>query len=119
MEGSYDAVQQHQGEIDVVFANAGGGEFAPLGAITEEHFDKTFATNVKGALFTVQKALPLMSDGGSVILTSSTTGTTGTSTASSWWRRHSHMMIGAVAGSHVRNSANTTRSINANVRFSR
>jgi NAD(P)-dependent dehydrogenase (short-subunit alcohol dehydrogenase family) len=74
----YDAVQHEHGHIDVVFANAGGGEFAPLGAITEEHFDKTFATNVKGVLFTVQKALPLMREGGSVILTSSTTGTTGT-----------------------------------------
>lgn len=62
----------------MVFANAGGGEFAPLGAITEVHFDTTFATNVKGVLFTVQKALPLMRDGGSIILTSSTTGTTGT-----------------------------------------
>ena len=57
-----------------MFANAGGGEFAELGAITEEHFDKTFATNVKGVLFNVQKALPLLRDGGSVILTSSTTG---------------------------------------------
>ena len=74
----YDAVQRKHGHIDVVFANAGGGEFAPSGAITEEHFDKTFATNVKGVLFTVQKALPLMHDGGSVILTSSTTGSTGT-----------------------------------------
>jgi NAD(P)-dependent dehydrogenase (short-subunit alcohol dehydrogenase family) len=74
----YDAVQRHHDQIDVVFANAGGGEFAPLGAITEEHFDKTYAKNVKGVLFTVQKALPLMRDGGSVILTSSTTGTTGT-----------------------------------------
>jgi NAD(P)-dependent dehydrogenase (short-subunit alcohol dehydrogenase family) len=74
----YDAVQQRHDHIDVVFANAGGGEFATLGAITEDHFDKTFATNVKGVLFTVQKALPLMRDGGSVILTSSTTGTTGT-----------------------------------------
>jgi NAD(P)-dependent dehydrogenase (short-subunit alcohol dehydrogenase family) len=55
----------------VVFANAGGGEFAALGAITEEHFDKTFNTNVKGVLFTVQKALPLMPDGGSIILNAS------------------------------------------------
>jgi NAD(P)-dependent dehydrogenase (short-subunit alcohol dehydrogenase family) len=74
----YDAVQRHHDQIDVVFANAGGGEFAPLGAITEEHFDKTYAKNVKGVLFTVQKALPLMRDGGSVILTSSTTVATGT-----------------------------------------
>ena len=56
-------VREEAGTIDVLFANAGGGEFAPLGAITEEHFDKTFATNVKGTLFTVQKALPLLKDG--------------------------------------------------------
>ena len=74
----YDAVQQKHAQIDVVFANAGGGELAPLGAITEEHYQRTFDTNVKGVLFTVQKALPLLRDGGSVILTSSTTGTTGT-----------------------------------------
>lgn len=74
----YGVVQQRKGHIDVIFANAGGGEFAPLGAITEEHFDKTFAINVKGVLFTVQKALPLFRDGGSIILTSSTTGTSGT-----------------------------------------
>jgi NAD(P)-dependent dehydrogenase (short-subunit alcohol dehydrogenase family) len=69
---------QGGGKLDVVFANAGGGNFAPLGAITEEDFDSTFDTNVKGTLFTVQKALPLLRDGGSVILTGSTTGTTGT-----------------------------------------
>ncbi|UQA57715.1 SDR family NAD(P)-dependent oxidoreductase [Polyangium aurulentum] len=73
----YDAVQQQKRPIDVLFANAGGGEFAPLGAITEAHFDKTFDVNVKGVLFTVQKALPLLRDGGSIILTGSTTGTTG------------------------------------------
>ncbi|RUM25835.1 glucose 1-dehydrogenase [Rhizobium vallis] len=74
----YDAVQQKHSHIDVVFANAGGGEFAPLGAITEEHYQKTFDTNVKGVLFTVQKALPLLRDSGSVILTSSTTSISGT-----------------------------------------
>lgn len=74
----YAIVREEAGTIDVLFANAGGGEFAPLGAITEEHFDSTFATNVKGTLFTVQKALPLLKDGGSIILTGSTTGTTGT-----------------------------------------
>lgn len=74
----YDVVQQKHSHIDVVFANAGGGEFAPLGAITEEHYQKTFDTNVKGVLFTVQKALPLLRDGGSVILTSSTTSISGT-----------------------------------------
>ncbi|MBQ0824513.1 glucose 1-dehydrogenase [Microvirga sp. HBU67558] len=74
----YDTVQQKHGQIDVVFANAGGGEFAPLGAITEEHYERTFDTNVKGVLFTVQKALPLLKDGGSVVLTSSTTSISGT-----------------------------------------
>ncbi|WP_262297873.1 SDR family NAD(P)-dependent oxidoreductase [Microvirga sesbaniae] len=74
----YDAVQQKHGQIDVVFANAGGGEFAPLGSITEEHYERTFDTNVKGVLFTVQKALPLLKDGGSVVLTSSTTSISGT-----------------------------------------
>jgi NAD(P)-dependent dehydrogenase (short-subunit alcohol dehydrogenase family) len=67
----YATVKQKESRIDIVFANAGGGEFAPLGAITEEHFDKTFNSNVKGLLFTVQKALPLMVDGGSVILNAS------------------------------------------------
>lgn len=74
----YDAVQQRHGQIDVLFANAGGGEFAALGAITEEHYQRTFDTNVKGVLFTVQKALPLLRDGASVILTASTTSVSGT-----------------------------------------
>ena len=74
----YDVVQQQHAQIDVVFANAGGGSFAPLGAIDEAHFDAMFATNVKGVLFTVQKALPLLRDGGSVVLTGSTAGATGT-----------------------------------------
>ncbi|MFS8045961.1 SDR family NAD(P)-dependent oxidoreductase [Rhizobium sp. BR 314] len=74
----YDAVQQKHSSIDVVFANAGGGEFAPLGAISEDHYQKTFDTNVKGTLFTVQKALPLLRDGASIILTSSTTSISGT-----------------------------------------
>src|SRR5260370_2173499 len=67
----YAKVKQQAGHIDVLFANAGGGEFAPLGAITEEHYDKTFDINVKGLLFTVQKALPLFTDGGSIILNAS------------------------------------------------
>ena len=74
----YDAVQQKHAQIDVVFANAGGGEMAVLGAITEEHYQKTFDTNVKGTLFTVQKALPLLRDSASIILTSSTTSISGT-----------------------------------------
>jgi len=67
----YAAVKQHKGHIDILFANAGSGEFAPLGAISEEHFDKIFNANVKGLLFTVQKALPLLKDGSSVILNAS------------------------------------------------
>src|ERR1700716_647585 len=66
-----------KGRIDVVFANAGVAEFASLGSITEEHFDKLFDINVKGTLFTVQKALPLLNDGGSIILTGSVSGSKG------------------------------------------
>ena len=67
----YSVVREDVGQIDVLFANAGGGEFAPLGEITEAHYDRTFDSNVKGMLFTVQKALPLLRDGASVILTGS------------------------------------------------
>ncbi len=67
----YATVKQQKGRLDIIFANAGGGVFAPLGAITEEQFDKTFDSNVKGLLFTVQKALPLLVDGGSIILNAS------------------------------------------------
>jgi NAD(P)-dependent dehydrogenase (short-subunit alcohol dehydrogenase family) len=74
----FAAVKEEAGAIDILFANAGGGEFAALGAITEEHFDRTFGVNVKGTLFTVQKALPLLKDDSSIILTGSTAGTTGT-----------------------------------------
>src|ERR1700722_8808789 len=74
----YDTVRREKGRIDIVFANAGVGEFAPLGGITEEHFDKLFDINVKGTLFTVQKALPLLNDGGSIILTGSVAGSKGT-----------------------------------------
>ena len=70
----YAAVKREKGHVDIVFANAGGGEFVPLGSITEEHFDKTFDMNVKGLLFTVQKALPLLRNGGSVILNASIAG---------------------------------------------
>jgi NAD(P)-dependent dehydrogenase (short-subunit alcohol dehydrogenase family) len=73
----YATVKQAKGHIDVLFANAGTGEFGPLGAITEEHFDKTFNANVKGLLFTVQKALPLLKDGSSVILNASIVSSTG------------------------------------------
>jgi NAD(P)-dependent dehydrogenase (short-subunit alcohol dehydrogenase family) len=68
----YTGVKQQHGHLDIVFANAGvGGEFASLGEISEAHFDNTFNVNVKGLLFTVQKALPLLQDGGSIILTAS------------------------------------------------
>jgi NAD(P)-dependent dehydrogenase (short-subunit alcohol dehydrogenase family) len=73
----YAAVKEQKGRIDILFANAGVGEFATLVAITEEHFDKTFGINVKGLLFTVQKALPLFQDGGSIILTASTAASKG------------------------------------------
>jgi NAD(P)-dependent dehydrogenase (short-subunit alcohol dehydrogenase family) len=70
-------VKDVKGRIDVLFANAGIAETAVLGEITEEHFDRAFDINVKGTLFTVQKALPLMRDGASVILTSSIVGSKG------------------------------------------
>lgn len=73
----FATIQQAQGHLDVVFANAGVGEFVPLGSITEEHFDTTFNINVKGLLFTVQKALPLLSEGASIILNASVASITG------------------------------------------
>ncbi|GAA0329331.1 glucose 1-dehydrogenase [Actinoallomurus spadix] len=73
----YATVADQGRRIDVLFANAGGGEFATLEQVTEEHFDATFGTNVRGTLFTVQKALPLLNDGASVILTGSTAATEG------------------------------------------
>lgn len=73
----YAAVRAEHGTLDIVFANAGAGSMAKLGDITAENIDEAFDTNVKGAIFTVQKALPLMSQGGSIILTGSSAGTTG------------------------------------------
>jgi NAD(P)-dependent dehydrogenase (short-subunit alcohol dehydrogenase family) len=67
----YAVVKEKHGHIDVLFANAGWGEVAPLEVATEEHFDKTFDLNAKGTFFTVQKSLPLFKDGGSIILTAS------------------------------------------------
>lgn len=77
-----ETIKSERGRIDIVFANAGVGDFAPLGAITPEHVDWTFDINVKGTILTVQKALPLMSPGGSIILTGSTTGSMGTAAMS-------------------------------------
>jgi len=65
-------IKREKGRLDIVFANAGAAKFAPLGKITEEHCDSLFNSNLKGLLFTVQKALPLMSDGASIILNAST-----------------------------------------------
>jgi NAD(P)-dependent dehydrogenase (short-subunit alcohol dehydrogenase family) len=73
----YAAVKAERGSLDIVFANAGTGSPLPLGEITAEHIDETFDTNVKGTIFTTQKALPLMGSGGSIILTGSSAGTTG------------------------------------------
>ena len=74
----YATIAKTAGHLDVLFANVGGGQLAPLGAITEEHYDQVFNANVKATLFTVQKALPLMRNGGSIILMSSSSATMGT-----------------------------------------
>ncbi|MDF2997216.1 MAG: hypothetical protein K0R27_2853 [Xanthobacteraceae bacterium] len=74
----YEAVRAERGGLDILFANAGTGSFAPLGEITLEHYDQIFDVNVKGLVFTVQKALPLMTAGSSIILTGSSTGVMGT-----------------------------------------
>jgi len=73
----FATVKEVKGRIDILFANAGVAEAAPLGNISEEMFDRAFDTNVKGAVFTVQKALPLLRDGASIILTSSVVGSKG------------------------------------------
>jgi NAD(P)-dependent dehydrogenase (short-subunit alcohol dehydrogenase family) len=74
----YSFIRGQDDRLDIVFANAGLGTLEPLGHITEEGFDLAFNVNVKGTLFTVQKALPLLSPGASIILTGSTTGAKGT-----------------------------------------
>ena len=73
----YAAVKAERGSLDIVFANAGAGSPLPLGKITAAHIDETFDTNVKGTIFTIQQALPLMGKGSSIILTGSSAGTTG------------------------------------------
>jgi NAD(P)-dependent dehydrogenase (short-subunit alcohol dehydrogenase family) len=74
----YETVARVRGRIDIVFANAGFGEFVPIEAVSEEHFSKIFNVNVKGTLFTVQKASPLLNDGGSIILNGSVASVKGT-----------------------------------------
>ena len=78
LQALFDHVKSQHGKLDVLVANAGGGSLLPLGQITEAHFDDTFARNVKGTLFTVQTALPLLGQGSSVILTGSTAASGGT-----------------------------------------
>ena len=78
LDALYDRITAEKGRLDVLFANAGGGSMLPLAQITEEHYESIFDSNVKGTIFTVQKALPLMGQGGSIILSGSTTSVEGT-----------------------------------------
>jgi len=73
LERLFATIKAKSGRLDIVFANAGAGTLLPLGHITEAQFDDTFGTNVKGVVFTVQSALPLLGDGASIILNASTT----------------------------------------------
>ena len=82
LDAVYAQIAKQAGRLDILFANAGGGDMQPLGAISEAHFDRIFGTNVRGVVFTVQKALPLLVDGASVILTGSTTSVKGTASFS-------------------------------------
>lgn len=77
LERVFATIEAAKGRIDILLANAGIGDMQPIGSITEESFDRVFGVNVKGTLFTVQKALPMMKAGGSIILTGSTAGSTG------------------------------------------
>ncbi|MDT7799819.1 MAG: hypothetical protein QOI78_3252 [Actinomycetota bacterium] len=97
LDALYRAVEERGKGLDVVVANSGGGTVAPLGEITEEQVDGTFATNVKGVVFTVQKALPLLNENASVIITGSTTST----------RVAAGMSVYAATKAAVRNFART------------
>lgn len=77
LDALYDHIKAKYGRLDVLFANAGIGAIAPIGGVSEEQFDQTFDVNVKGTFFTVQKLLPLIPDGGSIILNSSIAGSKG------------------------------------------
>jgi NAD(P)-dependent dehydrogenase (short-subunit alcohol dehydrogenase family) len=81
----YGIVKEQKGRIDVLFANAGIMELFPLETVSETYFDKTFRVNVKGVFFTVQKALPLFSHGGSIVLTGSIAGSKGMTGLSVYW----------------------------------
>ncbi|MFC4272128.1 SDR family oxidoreductase [Sneathiella chungangensis] len=78
LDNLFETVKTEKGHVDILFANAGVGEFSSLGEISPDHYAQTFEINVKGTLFTVQKALPLLEPGSSIILTGSTVGVTGT-----------------------------------------
>jgi len=78
----YTTIREQKGKVDIIFANAGTGAFASLGQITEQHFDMQFDINVKGLLFTVQEALPLLQDGGAVVLNASIVSSTGSAAMS-------------------------------------
>lgn len=82
LDNVFATIASESGRLDVLFANAGGGDMLPLVEITEAHFDRIFGTNVRGLLFTVQKALPLLTRGASVILTGSTAAVKGTASFS-------------------------------------
>jgi NAD(P)-dependent dehydrogenase (short-subunit alcohol dehydrogenase family) len=71
LDSLFAKIKREKGQLDIVFANAGVARYAPIGEITEEHYDSIFNINVKGLLFTVQKALPMLPDGASIILNSS------------------------------------------------
>jgi NAD(P)-dependent dehydrogenase (short-subunit alcohol dehydrogenase family) len=71
LDSLFSVLKEKKGRLDILFANAGGGAFVPLEEVTEEHYDKYFGINVKGTLFTVQKALPLMPSGGSIVINGS------------------------------------------------
>jgi NAD(P)-dependent dehydrogenase (short-subunit alcohol dehydrogenase family) len=73
----FEQIRASKGKLDIVFANAGVAEFSPIGSISEQHYDSIFDINVKGVLFTVQKALPLLKDGSSIILNASIVGSKG------------------------------------------
>ena len=77
LEKLYNTVKKEKGKIDILFASAGEGSFASVEEVTEEHFDSTFNTNVRGTLFTVQKALPLFNNNGAIILNGSIAGVKG------------------------------------------
>ncbi|MGN6579488.1 MAG: SDR family NAD(P)-dependent oxidoreductase [Bordetella sp.] len=82
LDAVYAQIAKRAGKLDILFTNAGGGDLLPLGAITEEQFDRIFGTNVRGVLFTVQKALPLLVNGASIVLSGSTAGSRGTASFS-------------------------------------